>query len=192
MVLAEPLQIAIQIAEVLQDLNIQYMVGGSLASSLYGIPRTTQDIDIVADIKMEQVPIVTNLLKNDFFIDKDLFRKSLSMKSSFNMIHLKSMFKVDIFFMKNEEAAVEEMSRRKRFDVSEEKTHNIFLSSAEDIVVHKLYWYQLGEMVSDRQWNDALGVLKVQGENLDYDYLKKAADRMNVSDLLSKALEDSK
>jgi len=188
MILGEPLQITKQIADIFQDIKIHYMIGGSLASSLYGIPRATQDIDIIADIKPDKVKELVNILKKDFYIDDDMIKDALSHCTSFNIIHLETMFKIDIFILKQDQASKEEMSRRKSYRISEKQ--NLYLTSAEDIIIHKLHWYELGDRVSDRQWTDVIGVLKVQGKRLNYDYLKKAANRMNVSELLIQAIEE--
>ena len=190
MILGEPLQITKQIADVFQDLKIHYMIGGSLASSLHGIPRSTQDIDIVADIKPNKVKELINILKKDFYIDENMIKEALLRFTSFNIIHLETMFKVDIFILKQDQASKEEMSRRKSYRISEKQ--NLYLTSAEDIIIHKLHWYELGDRVSERQWKDVIGVLQVQGKRLNYDYLKKTANRRNVSELLTQAIEEVK
>ena len=184
MTLGEPLQVTKQIADVFQDLKILYMVGGSL----HGIPRATQDIDIIADIKPNNVKELVNILKKDFYIDEDMIKEALSRCTSFNIIHLETMFKVDIFILKQDQVAKEEMSRRKSYKISEKQ--NLYLTSAEDIIIHKLHWYELGNRVSERQWTDVIGVLQVQGKRLNYDYLKKTANQMNVSELLTQAIEE--
>lgn len=190
MILGEPLQITQQIADVFQGLKIHYMIGGSLASSLHGIPRATQDIDIVADIKLNKVKELVNILKMDFYIDEDMIKEALSRCTFFNIIHLETMFKFDIFILKQDKASKEEMSRRKSYKISENQ--NLFLTSAEDIIIHKLLWYKLGDKVSERQWKDVIGVLQVQGKRLNYDYLKKTAILRNVSELLIQAIEEVK
>lgn len=189
--LGEPLQITQQIAEVFEKLNIQYLIGGSLASSLHGIPRATQDVDIVAALKTVHVTDLVNSLQSDFYIDKDMITNAIHRRSSFNIIHLNTMFKVDIFILKENEGALEEMSRRQSYSLNEEGMTPIFLASAEDIIVQKLKWYKMGNRISERQWLDVLGVLQVQKDQLDYDYLKKAADRTNITDLLSEAIKES-
>ena len=190
MILGEPLQITKQIADVFQNLKIHYMIGGSLASSLHGIPRATQDIDIVADIKPNKVTEFVSILKKDFYIDEDMIKEALSGYTSFNIIHLETMFKVDIFISKQDKASKEEMSRRKSYRISGKQ--NLYLTSAEDIIIHKLHWYELSDRVSERQWKDVIGVLQVQGKRLNYDYLKKTANRRNVSELLTQAIEEVK
>ncbi|MBE0461528.1 MAG: hypothetical protein IBX60_07835 [Candidatus Aminicenantes bacterium] len=100
MILGEPLQVTLQIASVFQMLNIDYMISGSLASSLHGIPRATHDVDIVADMKLHHVEEFTGALKKDFYIDEDMVNRAIKQSSSFNLIHLETMFKVDVFILR--------------------------------------------------------------------------------------------
>jgi len=189
--LAEPLQIIQRIAREFKRLDIQYFVGGSLASSLHGIPRATNDVDIVAEITSKHIPLLVNALEAEFYIDAEMIQDAIHHQSSFNVIHLATMFKVDIFVLKTDKASQEEMTRRGQYQISEGLDETLFLASAEDVIVHKLYWYQLGGSVSERLWTDVLGVLQVQGDHLDYPYLEQAAHQRGVSDLLTQALKDA-
>jgi len=99
------------------------------------------------------------------------------------------MFKIDIFILKKDPGSKEEMARRQSYFISEEKNSKIYLASAEDVIVHKLHWYKIGNKISERQWLDVLGVIQVQRDKLDYSYLEKAAEYMKVVDLLNQALE---
>jgi len=188
----EPLEIVKIVTSVLTKLKIPYLIGGSLASSLHGIPRATQDIDIVADINIADIARLVESFKDKFYIDADMIRDAIEHKSSFNMIHLSTMYKVDVFIKGDNNISNEEMSRRKRYILSEETGDEIYLASAEDIVLQKLYWFHMGGRISDRQWKDVLGVLQVQGNRLDFGYLKDRAKELEILDLLEEALEDSK
>lgn len=191
MILAEPIQITQQIAQEFERLDIRYLVGGSLASSLHGIPRATHDVDMVAEITYEHIPKLVKALESEFYIDAEMIRGAIQHRSSFNVIHLATMFKVDIFILKPDVASQEEMTRREQYQVSEIPEQTLFLASAEDVVVHKLYWYQLSGSISERQWSDVLGVLQVQQEQLDRAYLERAAQQRGVSDLLEQALREA-
>jgi len=191
MILAEPIQITQRIAQEFERLHIRYLVGGSLASSLHGIPRATHDVDMVAEISSEHIPELVKSLESEFYIDAEMIREALQRQSSFNVIHLATMFKVDIFMLKPDVASQEEMTRREEYQISEAPDQTLFVASAEDVIVHKLYWYQLSGGKSERQWNDVLGVLQVQQGQLDRVYLERAAQQRGVRDLLEQAVKDA-
>jgi hypothetical protein len=178
-----------EIIRALEDLRIPYLVGGSLASSAYGIPRTTQDGDVVADLRPEHVQSVVEALSDRFYIDDERMADAIRRKASFNVIHLGTAAKVDIFVQRGDPWSLAEMSRRRPYAISEGLT--FILGSPEDIVLEKLRWFRIGGGMSDRQWDDVLGVLKVQRGKLDLDYLKRWASDLGLGDLLDKALEDA-
>ncbi len=188
MELGDLLRVTMLVTAVLDRLGIPYLAGGSLASSLHGIPRATQDVDLVADLGPEQVEPLVAALRGDFYVDDRMIRDAISRSSSFNVIHLATMLKVDVFVPGPEPHAVEEMRRRQRVLVNEGPTQELSVASAEDVVLHKLHWFQLGERVSERQWRDVLGVLKVQGARLDLAYLRRWATCLGVAELLDEAL----
>lgn len=190
MVLAEPVQITLKITEEFDRLNILYFIGGSLASSLHGVPRATQDVDIVADIRMDNIPAIVNAFKSEFYIDADMIRGAIQYRKSFNIIHLATMFKSDIFILKPDNISQEEMRRRKQYQISETPPQLLFLASAEDIIINKLIWFQLGGGVSERQWTDALGVIRVQREKLDRLYLENVASKRGITPLLHKIFNE--
>lgn len=179
------------IISVFEKLEAGYYIGGSVASSSFGIPRTTLDIDIIADLKQEHAEPLFKSLYDDYYIDKDMIREALERKSSFNVIHFATMMKVDIFILKKR-AFDREAFRRKKLDTLEisENSISYYFSSPEDIILSKLEWYQMGGQVSERQWNDIIGVLKVQGKTIDIDYLRKWATEINVLDIFEKALKE--
>jgi hypothetical protein len=184
MTLAEPVQITQLVTEVLERLGIPYLVGGSLASSLHGTPRATQDADLVVDLKPHQVMEFVKGLGPGFHVDADMIRDAIHDRSSFNVIHLATMFKVDLFILKNDALSQIEMARRERYQISEDPQQAFFLASAEDTILRKLQWFKLGGEVSDRQWNDVVGVCRVQKGRLGIAYLQRGAQQIGVSDLL--------
>jgi hypothetical protein len=187
---SEPLIVIARLARAFDELGIVYLVGGSFASSLYGIPRATQDVDLVAEIEFSHVDALTNALTAEFYIDAGMIRDAIRRRATFNVVHLATMFKADVFVARDDAWAREEMSRvRTEQLVTPEGKMSIRFASAEDTVLHKLVWYKLGNQVSDRQWGDAIGVLNVQGDLLDRDYLEIWARRLEVWDLLAHALE---
>lgn len=189
MTLAEPVQITRTIAVIFEKLRIHYYVVGSLASSLYGIPRATADVDLIADIRQHHIDSLVQLLQKDFYVDKDRIKEAVRQQSSFQAIHLSTMFKIDVFLSKDDDHSHEEMARRTKFQVTEEKGQDLYLASAEDIILNKLQWYKSGGGVSERQWNDVLGVLRVLDKILDFNYLKNSATKRKILDLLEKAIK---
>ena len=187
MSLAEPFKITHQVVTLLDRLDIPYLVGGSLASSFHGIPRATQDIDIVAAIQMENIPALVQAFQKDFYIDEPMIQQAIANQSSFNIIHLDTMFKVDIFIHKDEPFSLIEMDRRKQCLIPDEPNHALYIASAEDTILQKLKWFRLGQETSDRQWRDIIGVIRVQNDQLDLNYLRKWGTQLQVSDLLKKA-----
>lgn len=173
-------------------LGIEYAVGGSVASTIHGVPRLTADVDLIAQVRAEHTAPLVALLESEFYIDADLIRAALADNSSFNIIHLPTMVKADIFIRKNTPFARSEWTRRERKQLGAGQESPVALvASAEDTVLQKLNWYRLTGERSDRQWNDVQGILKVQNTALDLAYLRYWADELNVSDLLEQALRDS-
>ena len=176
--------------KVLNRLHIPYYVGGSIASSTYGAFRATRDVDMVFNLDPKHVDELVNSLKSQYYIDKDMILEALQHRSSFNLIHLKTMFKIDVFILK-ERTFDQESFRRKRENKIAEGIHlTVYCASPEDIILHKLEWYQAADHVSERQWSDVLGVLKVQGDQLDMSYMKKWAKKLGILGLLEKALSE--
>jgi len=186
----EPIEVTIRVAQVLEKLNIPYLISGSLASALYGMVRTTQDADIVAEMQLEHLRPFVSALQDEFYVDEEMIAESIRRHSNFNIIHRESMFKVDVFiphlrpFLKSQLARVQKQTFLFEAEVSAK------FSSPEDIILAKLEWYRLGGEVSERQWRDILGVLKTRAGELDLDYLQKWANELKVSDLLERALKE--
>lgn len=190
--LPEPLHAARLMTQSLEALNIPYLIGGSVASSIYGIYRATNDIDFVADIKHEHVDAIVAALQDEFYVDGDMIRDAIDTQSSFNVLHLPTMVKVDVFLFQPTPWKREEWARRRvEYIGSENDRLAIQIASPEDMILQKLVWYRMGGGVSDRQWGDITGMLKVQAEKLDYAYLRRWAEELALSQLLQRALDDS-
>ncbi len=179
-----------RVLEVLDRLEIPYLVGGSLASSAHGIPRTTLDVDLVADIRPEQVEEFAAELKGDFYADPQMMKDALQHRRSFNLIHYASSYKFDIFPVLADDYSQSQFRRRSFLEtrsLGDEPIECAF-ATAEDTILNKLRWYRAGGETSERQWNDLRGILRVSGPRLDLEYLHLWAPRLNVADLLERLL----
>jgi hypothetical protein len=186
----DPLQVTARIAAAFEQLGIRYLVGGSLSSSLHGIPRATQDIDIVAELRVEHVLPLVERLGTEFYVDDARVKAAVGRGETFNVIDRGSLIKVDIFVCGDDALARDQMARRVAYDVPSLGTR-LYLSTAEDIICHKLYWFRLGGGVSERQWGDVVNVLKVQQDRLDTPLLNRIASARGVTDLLERAIRQS-
>ena len=121
-------------------------------------------------------------------MDAESIRDAVRHRSSFNVIHLETMFKVDVFVRKQRPFDQAQFERRVAQVVATDPERTAYVASPEDVVLAKLERFRLGGEVSDRQWRDVLGVLKVQGERLDLVYLRRWAAALKIADLLEQAL----
>ena len=188
----EPIQVTMQVVDVLEKLGIDYVIGGSLASALHGVARATMDSDIVADFGAEHVIPFVDAIKSTFYVDDEMIRDAIRAHRSFNVIHLATLFKVDIFVAKEREFDRLQIARRSSYVLSAERNESAYVARAEDTILAKLEWYRMGDEVSDRQWKDILGVIKVQSDKLDMEYLRRGANLLKVADLLERALNAAK
>lgn len=182
----------VPVVDTLESLGVRYQIGGSVASSVYGMARATMDVDLVADLRPEHVNMFVASLEAGYFVDSEMIRQALREHSSFNLIHLATMLKVDIF-VPTERPYDKEALQRSRRDtlVDEPGARKVCVTSPEDIVLRKLEWFRLGGEASERQWSDLLGVLRVQGTTLDFEYLRRWAAELDVHDLLNRALDET-
>jgi hypothetical protein len=186
--LSEPLLVVARLARAFDDLGIRYLVGGSLASAIYGKPRATQDVDLVAEIAPPDVEPLAGDLAAEFYVDPEMIRDAIRRCGCFNVVHLATMFKADIFVGRDDAWSREEMARARTEEIdTPDGRVAVRFASPEDILLHKLVWYRLGDHVSDRQWGDIVGVIQVQADTLDLAYLRSWAPALGVSDLLVRA-----
>ncbi len=191
MQLCEPARVAAVVTRLLEKLDIPYAVVGSLASSLHGVPRATQDVDIVAAIPKTHVEAFAAELKDEFYVDENMILDAIANMSSFNIIHLNTILKVDIFVTSQKGRSKEELDRAKNQIIDESEGIQFSVLSAEDTIVNKLKWYRMGNEISSNQWNDVLGILRVQAGNLKLERLKRAAKQLDVTDLLQRVCAEA-
>lgn len=169
-------------------LGIRYCVVGSVASSVYGRPRTTMDVDVVADLRPEQLSRLAGELQREFYADLEMMKDAVNLGRAFNVIHLASSYKIDVFPLSGDEYSQEAFNRRRpsRTEAFGNEPVDCFIASAEDTVLNKLRWYRQGGEISETQWNDLRGIMRVTGGQLDRDYLHRWAPRLGVADLLDR------
>lgn len=186
----EPIEVTLRVTSVFEKLSVPYLIGGSLASTLYGMIRTTQDSDIVAEMRLEHLKPFVSALQEEFYIDDEMIAESIQRNSSFNIIHRDTMFKVDVFIPHQRPFLQSQLARAQKQTFNFETEISAKFASPEDTILSKLEWYRMGGETSDRQWRDILGVLKTRHGELDLDYLRKWAGELKVTDLLEKALKE--
>jgi hypothetical protein len=190
--IASPGDGLLRLLEVFDRFEIPYMIGGSGASSVHWLTRTTADIDIVARIGFQDVPSLVTELHEDFYIEEEQVRLALEHSRSFNVIHYRSSHKFDIFPLTADRYHQVEFGRRRQ------ETTSIFtgeplelaVASPEDVILSKLRWFHKGGEVSEQQWNDVLGVIAVQADKLDLPYLREWAEYLGVLKLLERAVAE--
>jgi len=181
-----------RILEVLDRLEIPYFVTGSVASSVYGIARTTLDLDVVADVREEHILLLASELRADFYADPEMMADALKRRRSFNLIHLATSYKIDIFPLGSDEYSRAAFERRRDAQIAApgEESVECALASLEDVVLSKLRWYRAGSEISETQWRDLRGILMVSGARFDREYLRQWASRLGVADLLERLLNE--
>ena len=179
-----------QIIAALDSGRIPYLVGGSFASSHHGIPRATNDADLLADLQPHQISGLVTTLKPDFYVDEDSVKESVGLGRPFNVIDMTTVYKYD-FFLANTKFHYAQLDRaiNVTFDFMGEPV-TCRIASAEHIILSKLDCYRRGGRTSERQLTDVANVLAVSGERLDYVYLREWSVRVGVADYLDQALNE--
>src|SRR6185503_10749945 len=184
----DPLAVAWTVSQALGQLGVVHTIGGSLAASFAGEPRSTIDIDVVAALEEFHVDPLVAALSAAFYIDEKGLRRALRERSSTNLIHHMTQLKVDLFIAGGTALDTQQLARRLSVNVGNGRV--LPFHPPEDILLQKLRWYQMGGRSSDRQWRDIQGIIRVQGARLDRPYLRQHAAAVDVEALLSDALSE--
>jgi hypothetical protein len=177
-----------ELVSLLEAARIPYMVTGSIASTYYGRPRATQDIDLVIDPESRALhSFVRAALDGGYYVDERDAAEALERRGMFNVIDAGSGYKLDLIVRKDRPYSVEEFARRRLKSLPGAR---ISIVSPEDAILSKLEWAREGQ--SERQLQDALGIMVAQGERLDTHYLRKWAAGLGVTGLLEKLLQQAR
>ncbi len=184
-----PLEHVVSIGRILDELGIAWVLGGSLASSIVGEPRSTMDIDVAVQLDVGHVHDLVAAVRDDYYVSEDMVRDALTHASSFNLIHFESGMKIDLFPLSDDPLDVRQLARRELVEI--EPGTSIWVGAADDQVLRKLRWYRLGGEVSDRQWRDVVAILQVQGRRINRQQLLIDAGPLGLADLVTTALSDA-
>jgi hypothetical protein len=147
---------------------------------------------LVADLPAARAARFVELLGAGFYADAESIARSIERKRSFNVIHLGTMLKVDVFPVKDSPYARQEFTRRLKIEMPGEPESVVFVTTPEDLVLNKLLWYRAGGQVSDRQWRDVVTLLRVHSGRLDEAYLEKWSGALDIGELLARARAGAK
>ena len=175
---------------ILEMLEISYAIGGSIASSVYGQVRFTEDADITTEPFAAKAEEFFDVVKENYYISKAAMVEAIKRRSGFNVIDLETAFKIDVFICGESEYQKQLLLRRRMLRLSETQKKDFAFVSPEDSILLKLTWYVQGGCTSEKQLNDIRGVLTVQKDALDSEYLKKWASRLEVADVLDRCLKE--
>lgn len=178
------------VVDELDRLRVRHYVGGSVASSIHGVGRSTLDVDVVAELDEATSLSLIDVLQSEFYVSKETVLNAVRRRSCFNLIHLATSFKVDVFVSQGREFDRSVQDRAVEDVVGESGSLSAPIATAEDIILLKLEWYRLGNETSERQWSDLTTVAKLQGKQLDREYLRRWADELGVVDLLDRLLSE--
>jgi hypothetical protein len=181
----DPIAVALRVTAVLDALGVGHTIGGSIASSVAGEPRSTIDIDVVAALEQSHVGPLVEALVDEFYLDETALSRAVREHSAANLIHHATSIKIDLFVAGGTPLDLQQIARRLKVEIG---GRTLYVHPPEDILLQKLRWYRKGGEVSDRQWRDIVGIVRVQGARLDRTYLTTHATTLGVSDLLQRAL----
>ncbi len=174
----------------LESSKTRFFVGGSVASSYHGASRSTLDVDLTAQLSEASVPDLCAALSGEYYLNEQSIRSAIRRNSCFNLIHLETSFKVDIFVSDSSPYSNLSQERAVIGEVGNDPPLLVRMASVEDIIVIKLDWYRLGGETSERQWNDLLSVAKLNAKLLDLEYLRTWAGVKGVLPLFQRLMRE--
>jgi hypothetical protein len=188
--LPDPIAAATRVADVLDRIGVTYVIGGSFASSVHGEPRSTNDVDMVADLHDADVDAFIEGIGSGCYVSRDTMIDAVRTGGTFNVIEISSAMKIDIFVAGSDAFDRERLRRRVGITFSSgPQATTLFVDTAEDTILRKLEWYRRGGESSERQWRDVMGIVNAQRSNLDRTFLRDWATALGVADLVERVLE---
>jgi len=186
-----PLELAADVARRLDRLGVPYVIGGSLAASLVGEPRSTANVDVAVELRASMVAPLVEAVSGDFYVPERAVVTAVAERSSFNLIDRRSALKVDVFVLGDGVLDRRQLERRRSVPLPVDPPQEVWVTSTEDVILRKLRWFDDGGQVSDRQWRDILGVLRTQAGRLDDPYLDATAREVGLIHLLERARREA-
>ena len=184
----DPIEIAADTGARLDALGVAWVIGGSIASSVHGEPRSTQDVDMVVAFLDRHVTPFAKAIGHDYYVDAEAMRIAVRAGESFNTVHFASAIKVDFFVAGDDPFEAERLRSRQRVDVP---NGILYVDTAEHTLLRKLEWYRRGGEVSERQWRDVQAIVRIQRDSLDREHLRQWAGRLGIMDLLERVAQDT-
>ncbi|MEW6202821.1 MAG: hypothetical protein AB1546_12650 [bacterium] len=168
------------------SLNIPYMIVGGIGVIFYGKPRMTHDVDVLVDIDPSSADRIKESFKDEFYISEDAIKEAINNRSMFNIVHHESGIKIDFWVLEDNDYDIQRFKRRQKHKVG---GIVMFFSSPEDLILKKLLWYKKSEI--EKHLDDAYGILRLQHERLDYEYLNKWAEELSVGDIFNDLIKNA-
>lgn len=182
-----PLDLAVGLADLFEEIGVRYVIGGSVASSLIGEPRSTVDIDIAVELRPSNLDLFLQRVRPTFYVPESDAARAVREKDSFNIVHNEMALKIDLFVLGADLLDANQIERRMLVQVSTDPAAALWITSPEDQVLRKLDWYRQGGQVSDRQMRDVVAIIQINRQQLDHSYLTATADLVGLSQLLHNA-----
>lgn len=178
------------VVEELSRLNVRYYIGGSVAGWIHGAIRSTDDVDVAAELDEGTALQLTAALQGEFYVNQTTALDAVRRRACFHLIHLATSFKIGVFVSQDRAFDRSVQERAITSDFGDADSLSVRFATAEDIILLKLAWYRLGQEASERQWSDLTRIAKIHGHQLDEQYLQHWTAELSVADLLDRLLAE--